>query len=518
MMAFNIQSVKAEGTIYIRADGSIDPPTAPISTLDNVTYTLTGDISDPVVIERSSIVVEGAGQRVMGIGAEGSIGMYLSGSSNVTLVNMEITGFSYGIRLYYSSNNTIASSNVTASGRVGIDLYYSSNNSMLGNNVAGNVYGISLEVSSNNRIHGNIFTNDGLCVRMSYANSVENNTVNGRPLVYLEDVSDYNVQEAGQVILVRCHNIMVDGLSISETDIGIQLLETNSSIIAENKLANNLVSMYLWVSLNNTISGNNISDNFVGIWLYCSSNTRIFHNNFNNNTQQTKIDPDGYNAWDDGYPSGGNYWSDYAGVDANGDGIGDTPYVIDAGNQDRYPLMHLWSPLPVHNINTGLGYATIQEAINAPETLDRHTLFVESATYYENVVVNKTLSLIGENSETTIIDGNKTGSVVTITVNNVNITGFTIQNSDYDASGIYVGDCANVTIRNNTIKNNDLAGIDVWSSLYNSISENNITNNYYGIVLQYSVWNTLRNNLMSDNKRNFFIWGDIPNYFYHDID
>jgi len=48
--------------------------------------------------------------------------------------------------------------------------------------------------------------------------------------------------------------------------------------------------------------------------------------------------------WDDGYPSGGNYWSDYAGVDADGDGIGDTPYVIDENNTDRYPLISLWPP------------------------------------------------------------------------------------------------------------------------------------------------------------------------------
>jgi hypothetical protein len=55
------------------------------------------------------------------------------------------------------------------------------------------------------------------------------------------------------------------------------------------------------------------------------------------------------NVWDDGYPSGGNYWSDYKGIDVKSgpnqdqprsDGIGDTPYVIDANNQDRYPLMN----------------------------------------------------------------------------------------------------------------------------------------------------------------------------------
>jgi hypothetical protein len=52
------------------------------------------------------------------------------------------------------------------------------------------------------------------------------------------------------------------------------------------------------------------------------------------------------NIWDNAYPSGGNYWSDYSGVDANSDGIGDTPYVIDTNNQDPYPLMNPWTPPP----------------------------------------------------------------------------------------------------------------------------------------------------------------------------
>jgi len=68
-LTFHIQVGKASGTIYIRGDGSIDPPTAPISTVDNVTYTFTGNINDFLVIERSNIIVDGAGYTLYGNGS-----------------------------------------------------------------------------------------------------------------------------------------------------------------------------------------------------------------------------------------------------------------------------------------------------------------------------------------------------------------------------------------------------------------------------------------------------------------
>jgi hypothetical protein len=55
MSAFHVQPVRAQGTIYIRADGSIDPSTAPISTVHNVTYTFTDNIYDSIVVERDNI-------------------------------------------------------------------------------------------------------------------------------------------------------------------------------------------------------------------------------------------------------------------------------------------------------------------------------------------------------------------------------------------------------------------------------------------------------------------------------
>jgi parallel beta-helix repeat protein len=468
-VAFNVQKAKAAGTIYIRADGSIDPPDVRITTFDNVTYTFTTNIDDSIVVERDNIVVDGAGYTVQGTGS--GTGLSLSGRSNVTIKSMTITAFDWGIYLNSSSNSTLSGNNITANNWYGIELYsssncsvsgnnitannwygielysssncsvsgnnitannwsgiwllYSSNNSVSGNNItANNGYGIELYSSSNcsvsgnnitdnnyfgiyladssgNGVSGNTFTNDGLFVYDSYQNSVENNTVNGRPLAYLEGVSNYTVADAGQVVLVRCENIRVEGLNLSRTTVGVELWETiNSTISGNNITANNGYGVLLLSSSNynsvsgnnitanswsgiyletadsnsisgnnitanngegirlysssnyNSVSGNNITDNDYGIELSSSSNNKIFHNNFVNNNIQAYSSPASANVWDDGYPSGGNYWSNYAGVDLHSgsdqtetgsDGIGDAPHVIDEDNTDRYPLMAPYS-------------------------------------------------------------------------------------------------------------------------------------------------------------------------------
>ncbi len=102
----NIQPVRASGTIYIRADSSIDPPTAPILTIDNITYTLTDNFitdADGIVVERDNIVVDGAGYALQGSGPACLHGIDLSGRSNVTIMNAHIKLFDSGIWLYNSS-------------------------------------------------------------------------------------------------------------------------------------------------------------------------------------------------------------------------------------------------------------------------------------------------------------------------------------------------------------------------------------------------------------------------------
>ena len=139
-------------------------------------------------------------------------------------------------------------------------------------------------------------------------------------------------------------------------------------------------------------------------------------------------------------------------------------------------------------------YPTIQEAISHANPGD--TISVHKGSYYENVVVNKSVSLVAEDRDSTIIDGGANGSVISVTTNNVNINGFTIQNSgsiDLD-SGIYITSSGN-NIIHNTIANNK-NGIYLYYSNGNVISENNASSNsWYGIYLHYS-----NDNIISENN------------------
>ncbi|MGD8544973.1 MAG: pectinesterase family protein, partial [Candidatus Bathyarchaeota archaeon] len=132
--------------------------------------------------------------------------------------------------------------------------------------------------------------------------------------------------------------------------VGIRVLnQANLTVISHNTISRSDIGMHLVNSFANTISENYITDNLeFGIVLSPSENNSIHHNSFRENNQQALADPSYYNIWDEGYPSGGNYWSDYTGTDlysgpyqneTGRDGIGDTPYIINMNNTDRYPLM-----------------------------------------------------------------------------------------------------------------------------------------------------------------------------------
>lgn len=151
-------------------------------------------------------------------------------------------------------------------------------------------------------------------------------------------------------------------------------------------------------------------------------------------------------------------------------------------------------------------YPTIQEAIDHANEGD--TIYVKAGIYCENVVVNKTLSLIGQDRVTTIIDGNGTGTVIYVKANKTAISGFTIRDSglDWHNRSIHLDRSFNSSVSGNNV-NNNFFGIWVSESCSNTINSNDVSNNQLGIGLDCPYNNILRNNSITDNGANFGVSG-----------
>jgi parallel beta-helix repeat protein len=148
-------------------------------------------------------------------------------------------------------------------------------------------------------------------------------------------------------------------------------------------------------------------------------------------------------------------------------------------------------------------YTYIQYAIDNASSGDTVFVYDDSSPYYENINVNKSINLIGENRETTIIDSCGNKIVVNISVNFVNFSGFTLTNNASDWVGYYgiLLRSDNNHIFNNTINLGDGIGINLNTS-YNIISSNIISNNFVGINLHFCGNNTISDNIISKNN-----WG-----------
>ncbi len=219
-------------------------------------------------------------------------GIMLDGTTDSTVTQCVFSHNDYGVHVSQSNRNYVTG-NVISYNFVGLSSDYgSSDNDFSSNNIAYNNLGARVESGSNNVVTQNIISSS-----LNY----------------------------GDGLLMGGTNNTVFGNSITDNYRGLSLSDASACVLFEN----------------------NVSGSFMGLYLSQTFDCKLFHNNFSNNTNQiityqeiTQHPSDHKNLWDDGYPSGGNYWSNYTGSDVDSDGIGDVPQSVADGDFDHYPLMN----------------------------------------------------------------------------------------------------------------------------------------------------------------------------------
>jgi parallel beta-helix repeat protein len=313
------------------------------------------------------------------------IGLWYSSNFNTITNNTIISSIGGGISAAGSSKNNISNNEISTS-KYGISLFLSSGNYIYENHIqSGNGYGIKIEYSTNTTVLGNSFINDGIIItgeelfHFSSHTIGDDNLVDGKRIYYYKNEDGITIANipAGQLILANCTNVLVEDVHVANTSIGLELGFSRKIVVTNSSFSFNVkYGIYLLHSSNNTISKSNISSNYEGIFIAfsphnkltssditensykgvtidSSSSNRIYHNNFINNSDRSRqvYDNTGTNFWNETYPSGGNYWSDYSPscrdshdgssvpqYSGSADGFCDEPYNINSTIKDYYPL------------------------------------------------------------------------------------------------------------------------------------------------------------------------------------
>lgn len=405
----------------------------------------------------------------------------------------------------------------------GIELYKSSNGTVSYNKCFNNDYGIWLYNASNNIVTNNNCSNnidEGISI--SYLNNVtlsNNNcsqTINGIVLfnssITVSNNTCYSNSNSGIILSYQTHNNTIfnnicSNITDTEFGMGILMHESSNNSITYNNLKNNNYGIHIWDENECDESSNNI----------------INHNMFINNTIQA-YDPYGTNNWNNDYPSGGNYWSNWIEPDNNKNGFVDEPKVISggAGTQDNYPLTTV-PHFPIR-INSDADFDT-----QFPGRVISNLRIDGTGYGYCIYIGNVTEDFILENCylhNASDVDQSPyyydSGLILYRTPNGYisNVTSF-----NNNQHGIYLRDIQDPpytsknTLINNNCSNNNGDGIHLQSASCNNITNNLISsNNAKGIYIsEGSIFgNTMTNNKLHSNSYGIYISANCnDNEIYH---
>jgi len=449
-----------------------------------------GYYSEPcITFGTNSVELDCQGHRIDGDDSDWDEGIsileYFSDDrSENTITNCTITGFGDGIYIYGADDTTITG-NTIGNTTYGIHLKSNANyNTITDNEFIDNCDGIYLDVSGYNTITDNTFINCDFQIGVSKYNVVEDNTVNGKPLVYLEGVSGQTVDEAGQVLLVDCEDITVEGLTISNVSMAIVLRGTNNSLIVNNNVSSlKSTGIYLYKSNYNTITKNTANSNLCGISLVYSNNSIIANNTADSNSNDgISISGSSYNILINNTVSENEYGINLQ--ESHNNTLRNN--TLDSNNDSGVYLWFSSGNTLLENIFTNDGLYLYE---SYQSTVEDNTLNGMPLVHLEGV----SNQVVEEASQ-----------VILVRSDNITVTGLTISNI---SAGVQLWETNNSLILNNTVTGNNHDGIYLHKSSNNTLSGNTVNlNNDYGIYLDSSDYNTLRENNVSENTKGIYLW------------
>lgn len=391
-------------------------------------------VYNETIVLNGSIIIENGGKLTLenvtlkfNCTFDGQFNITVKSGGSLNITRSTITAWNpvyrYFISVFQGAHFNLSDSNLsyggysTESDGLYSGLYVEAEHSEIRNNKIQNFkYGMTLKEAHQSIVDNNTILNiyHGIFIYYTHHVNVTNNYI-------------YNAEGNG-IYPVYCHNILISDNEIVKTKEGIWLDEVENSTISYNKVHNQTYGMNvwhvhecnflfnefyystsygwpIWDATDNVFMGNKIHNTPKAIQFWSANNNTFYLNDFYNNTIQIATDSS-KNFWDNG--TFGNYWDDYNGPDADCDGIGDTPYVIDENNKDNYPLMYPsmnyitgpvitnvdWNPKsPLNNESVTVG-ATVTDINGVDKVLlwytnDTTWYFVEmthSCNYYEGEI------------------------------------------------------------------------------------------------------------------------------------